>query len=345
MSIDWKVIFQSVPSIVSLQDDLADKSLCGLTDTAHPKDEHIIFISSKKHWNKLVGKWNNKNFDKCYLLFCEKFWQQLSEVDKALSLLNSGNISLQSSNFSKSMCDLSKLFFDEEQKRFNDLVDGRQMGTAKIHPTAWIAQNVFIGKEVSIGENVKIYSGCVIMSESSIAADTVLLPNVTLYPKTVVGSRVILHAGVVLGSDGYGFNFIDGVHQKIWHLGYVTVEDDVELGANCSIDRGTFNNTIIKHGSKFDNLVHVAHNCQIGPYALLCGQAGIAGSSTIKDYCVLSGQVAVTNDVVIGEQSQVGGAAVVTGNLPAKSMVAGHPARPLKEWLKGIAFVRKSSLK
>lgn len=344
MSISWNNIFDQVPSIKN-NAEVLDRQLDGITSFTGPKDNSLMFVAGKKYWNRLNEIWNKAPFNTSYLLVDEKFWDSLSQNEKELPVITQGNIVLLTSNIEESMCHLSKLFFDEEQLRFNDLVDGRQMGTSTVHPTAWVGQNVFIGKNVKIDQGVKIYPGAVIMSECVIGENSIIYPNSTLYPKTTVGSNVIIHAGCTIGTDGYGYNFIQGRHEKIWHIGSVVLEDNVELGGNCSIDRGTFGETRIKNGTKFDNLVHIAHNVTIGNHSLLCGQVGIAGSTTIEDYCVFGGQAAVTNDVVVGAQSQIGGAAVVTGTVPAKSILSGHPARPVKEWLRGIAFVRKSSLK
>lgn len=342
MALSWDVIFDTVPSILRVEG--IDLPLEGITNFKSPQKNHLIFVGGKRYWQTLTKIWEEESFSDLIILVLQSFYEQVKEDELTKKIFTSNRLILTTS-LEESMCGLSKLFFEQQESECNDLVDGRQMGTSIVDSTAWIGQNVFLGKNVTVGKYVKIYPGCVIMSFSTIGDGSVLYPNVTLYPRTSIGKNVIIHAGARLGTDGYGFNLIQGKHEKIWHLGHVVLEDNVEIGGNCSIDKGTFGETRIKQGTKFDNLVHIAHNVTVGANSLLCGQVGIAGSSTIEDYCVFGGQAAVTNDVTVGTQSQIGGAAVVTGNVGPKSVLAGHPARPVKEWLRGIAFLRKNSLR
>jgi len=155
-----------------------------------------------------------------------------------------------------------------------------------------------------------------------------------------------LHSGVVVGSDGFGYTFHQGQHKKIWHMGGVSIQDDVEIGSNSTIDMGTFSPTIIGSGTRIDNLVQVAHNVKIGKGCVLCGQSGIAGSAVLEDFVVLGGRAAVGPDVHLGMGCQLAGGSKVTDSAiwPAGSKLGGHPARDLKEWLKGLAYLRKVSL-
>lgn len=238
----------------------------------------------------------------------------------------------------------SKVFFEERWRQLNNLVDGRQMGTAKVHPTANIAQNVFIGQDVEIGENVVIYSGVTIMGPSRIGDSTTLYPNVTIYPDTVIGKETVVHGNSTIGSDGFGYEFYNGRHLKIYHLAGVEIGDNVELGSGTFIDKGTFKPTRIGNGSKIDNLVQIAHNNQVGQHVVICGQAGTAGSATIEDYVVVGGRAAIAPGVTIGKGAQLAGAAMCTGNAEPGAVLAGHPARPLKEWLRSVATLRKLTL-
>ena len=150
---------------------------------------------------------------------------------------------------------------------------------------------------------------------------------------------------MVIGSDGFGYTFHQGQHKKIWHMGGVIIQDDVEIGSNSSVDMGTFSPTIIGAGTRIDNLVQVAHNCKIGKGCVLCGQSGVAGSAILEDFVVLGGRAAIGPDVHIGMGAQIaGGAKVTDGVWPAGSKLGGHPARDLREWMKGLAYVRKMSL-
>ncbi len=204
-----------------------------------------------------------------------------------------------------------------------------------IHP------NVVVAENARIGDRVTLYPGVYIGRESVIGDDTVVHPNVSIGDRIVIGRRVILHSGTVVGSDGFGFVTDGGKHHKIPQTGGVIIEDDVEIGGNCSIDRATLGNTLIKQGTKIDNLVHVAHNVTIGEHCLIAGQAGIAGSSTIGNYVVFAGQVGVGDHRKIGDRVMAGGKAVITKDIEAGQVVAGNYAMPVKEWLKVQAVLPK----
>ena len=239
----------------------------------------------------------------------------------------------------------SKLFFDEFSKKGNDITDGRQTKTARIHPTSCIAEGVFLGEGVEIAAHVTILAGCVILSNSKIGERTMLYPNVVIYRNVVIGQDCIIHANTAIGSDGFSYNYYQGDHLKVWHFGGVVVEDSVEIGSGTSIDQGTFSPTIIGKGTKIDNQVHIAHNCRLGKGVIVCGQIGLAGSVTLGDYVVMGGAVNIAPDVKVGNYAQIGGMAGVTSDVPDKGVFGGHPARPLNEWLKSVAFLRKASLK
>jgi len=204
-----------------------------------------------------------------------------------------------------------------------------------IHPFAVLAD------KVRIGNRVTIYPGVYVGQDSVIDDDSVLYANVSIGHKIAVGKRVIIHSGTVIGSDGFGFVTEGGTHHKIPQVGGVIIEDDVEIGANCSIDRATLGNTQIKKGTKLDNQVHVAHNVAIGEHCLLAGQSGIAGSSTLGNYVVLGGQVAVSDHITVGDRVMAGGRAVITKNVEAGQIIAGFYAMPVRDWLKVQAVLPK----
>jgi UDP-3-O-[3-hydroxymyristoyl] glucosamine N-acyltransferase len=165
-------------------------------------------------------------------------------------------------------------------------------------------------------------------SDSRIGDDGCLYPNVVLYPRTEIGNRVAIHAGTVIGSDGYGYVFDEGRHRKMPQVGHVVIHDDVEIGANTAIDRGALGPTVIGEGTKIDNQVHVAHNVVIGRHCLIMGQVGFAGSTHLGDYCVIASQSGIAGHLTLGRQVTVGGKSGVTRDVPDKETVLGLPAVP-----------------
>jgi len=250
-----------------------------------------------------------------------------------------------SSNIPLTLTLLSKPFYEKKMKGLNNQVDGRQMGTVEIDPSARIAQGVFIGEHVKIGPKVEIMSGTVILSNVEIGENSVIYPNVSIYPFTRIGKGCRIHAGSTIGSDGFGYTFHQGKHLKIWHMGGVHIHDDVEIGSNSSVDQGTFSPTIIGSGTRIDNFVQIAHNCKVGKGCILCGHVALAGSAVLEDYVVLAGKAGVGPDAHLGMGTQVAGGGLVNESAvwPAGSKLAGHPARDIKEWMRGFAYLRKMS--
>ncbi|UFH58727.1 UDP-3-O-(3-hydroxymyristoyl)glucosamine N-acyltransferase [Sulfurovum mangrovi] len=198
-----------------------------------------------------------------------------------------------------------------------------------------IDTNVRFGENVTLGENVTIMSGCYIGDNVTIGSNTLIYPNVTLYHQTTIGSECIIHSGTVIGSDGYGFAHTRmGEHIKIYQNGNVCIEDEVEIGANCAIDRAVFGSTVIKKGSKLDNLIQIAHNCELGEYSLLASQVGLAGSTTTGRNIVMGGQSASAGHLHIGDFSTIAGKGGVTKSLEGGKTYAGFPAIDHKLWLK-----------
>ena len=212
-----------------------------------------------------------------------------------------------------------------------------------IHPQAWVAPSAKIGANVAIypfayvGDGVEVGDGCtlhpgaVVRDRCKLGRDVVLHPHAVLYEDVSLGDRVEVHAGTVLGGDGFGYRLVEGRHAKVPQTGRVDVGDDVEIGANCTIDRGTFEATSIGAGTKIDNLVMIGHNNQIGRHNLLCGQVGIAGSCKTGDYVVMAGQAGIKDHTEIGDRAVVGAQAGVHRSIPAGQKVLGSPAIPVKE--------------
>lgn len=306
----------------------------------------FAFVKNAKFFAKLESKISAGDFSASGIIFEDKFFQTLKP--EAVSGLESQlGWFATSMNVALSLTTISKPFYEKKIKHLNTQVDGRQMGTVDIHPTAMIAQNVFIGEYVRIGAGVEIMPGSVVMGHCEIAEGTVIYPNVSIYSFTKIGKKCRIHSGTVIGSDGFGYTFNKGQHEKIWHMGGVEIHDDVEIGSNSSVDAGTFSPTIVGAGTRIDNSVQIAHNCKVGKGCILCGHAGLAGSAVIEDYVVLGGKAGVGPDAHLGMGTQVAGGALVNEGAiwPAGSKLGGHPARDLKEWMRGFAYIRKASLK
>lgn len=202
-----------------------------------------------------------------------------------------------------------------------------------------IGAQVVLGRDVRLGRNVRIGAHCVIGDGVTIGEDTQLFPHVVCYPGTTVGRRVLLHAGVRLGSDGFGF--VRGepgtAHRKIPHVGRCIVEDDVEIGANSTVDRGSVDDTVVGTGTKIDNLVQVGHNVRLGARCLIMSGVGIGGSTVIGDDVILAGHVGVIDHLDIGKGARVGAKAGVFGDVPAGTVVSGTPARAHRDVMRAQA--------
>jgi len=197
-----------------------------------------------------------------------------------------------------------------------------------------IGDFVTVGKQVQLGDRVCLLPGVCLGDEVKIGADSVIGPNVTIMDRSRIGCRVKIHAGTVIGSDGFGFVPDGETYCKLQHIGIVQIDDDVEIGANNAIDRGTFGKTHICRGVKTDNLVHIAHNVRIGEDTLLVAQVGIAGSVTIGKHATLAGQVGVAQHLTIGDNAIVGPQAGLVKSIEAGAVVSGTYAMPHKIWLR-----------
>jgi UDP-3-O-[3-hydroxymyristoyl] glucosamine N-acyltransferase len=196
-----------------------------------------------------------------------------------------------------------------------------------------IDKRVRFGNNVTVGKNVTIMAGCYVGDNVEIGDNTLLYPNVTLYHGTKIGAASIIHAGTVIGCDGYGFAHTkQGEHIKIYQNGNVVVEESVEIGANCTIDRAVFGTTRIRRGTKLDNLIQIAHNCDVGEHTLMAAQVGLAGSSTLGRNVVMGGQSATAGHLEIGAFTTIAGKGGVTKSLEGGKTYAGFPAIEIKAW-------------
>lgn len=241
----------------------------------------------------------------------------------------------------RALADALALLYPEEPRR------------PEIAPTAVVASGAELGQGVTIGaysvveagarlgDGVRIGAHCVVGGGCVVGEASELKDQVTLYPGTAVGRRCIIHGGSRIGVDGFGYVLEDGVHRKVPQVGQCVIEDDVEIGANVCIDRGSVGETRIGAGTKIDNLVHIAHNVQIGRRCIIVAQVGIAGSTTVGDGVALAGQVGITGHLKIGDGAQVGAQSGVSHDIPAGEKWFGYPARRLNETMRASAAFLK----
>ncbi|MCX6143865.1 MAG: UDP-3-O-(3-hydroxymyristoyl)glucosamine N-acyltransferase [Ignavibacteriales bacterium] len=213
--------------------------------------------------------------------------------------------------------------------------------SAKLGSGVSLGAHVVLGENVVVGSNTKIGPGCVLGDGSSVGEESVIYPNVSIYHGCQIGSRVILHAGVVVGSDGFGFApKKDGTYEKIPQLGIVVIEDDVELGANCTIDRATIGQTLLKRGVKLDNMVHIAHNVVVGENTVIAAQSGISGSTKVGKNVVIAGQVGIVGHIEIGDRSVLMAQSGIPKSTEPGKAYFGTPAKEHLRALKIEAVIR-----
>jgi UDP-3-O-[3-hydroxymyristoyl] glucosamine N-acyltransferase len=221
-----------------------------------------------------------------------------------------------------------------------------------VHPSASVAAGTRLGKDVSIqpfvviengaviGDRTIIGAGSYIGHESKVGKECQIYPRVTVRDRTRLGDRVILHSGAVLGADGFGYNTVEGKHTKIPQVGTVEIGDDVEIGANTTVDRGRFGKTRIGRGTKIDNLVQIGHNCVVGEDCIICAFVGVAGSVLIGNHVTIAGQVGIAGHLTIGDKAVIMAQAGVTKDVPAGAMMLGAPAVPHTEFKRVNASIQ-----
>lgn len=213
--------------------------------------------------------------------------------------------------------------------------------SAKIGANANIAGGATIGADVCVGDNCTIYPGCYVADRVVIGHDVILYPNVVIYDDCILGDRVTIHAGSVVGEDGLGYAPRDGKWMKIPQVGRAVLGDDVELGANCTIDRATLGQTEIGSGTKFGNVVVIGHGTKIGPDCMFVGQIGIAGSVTVGRHVTIAGQVGVAGHLSIGDHVRIGAQSGISGNVPEGAEVLGAPAIPIEKAKRSLLAMQK----
>jgi UDP-3-O-[3-hydroxymyristoyl] glucosamine N-acyltransferase len=218
---------------------------------------------------------------------------------------------------------------------------------AVIHPSASVGQGanihhgVTISENVTIGRNAVIYPGCYVARDCKLGDDCVLFPNVVIYDGCKLGNRVCIHAGSVIGEDGLGYAPVQGKWHKIPQVGTVEIGDDVEIGANCTIDRATLGRTVIASGTKFSNLIAIGHGTKIGQDCMFVAQVGVAGSVTVGNHVTMAGKVGVAGHLTIGDNAQIAALAGVMNDVPADARMAGQPATAIKDAMRSYSFVQR----
>ncbi|WP_394951472.1 UDP-3-O-(3-hydroxymyristoyl)glucosamine N-acyltransferase [uncultured Helicobacter sp.] len=301
-----------------------DFSLSGIAPLESASPTHISYIDQDKYIAKLADSKAGA------VLVRESFMQSLQgNVPPSIQILEVQNPHL-------AFAYLSGCFAKPE------FANPAQNYATTYKSNIKIAPNVFIGANVCIGARSEIMPGVVISDNVKIGEDCVIFPNVVIYRDTIIGDRVRIHAGSVIGSDGFGYAHTpSGEHIKIEHNGCVVLENDVEIGANNTIDRAVFGETIIKQGAKIDNLVQIGHNCEVGAHSLLVSQVGLAGSTTTGRNVVMGGQAGTGGHIHIGDFVQVAGRGAVGKNLPPNTKWGGHPLMELDEWMKFYVKLRR----
>lgn len=210
--------------------------------------------------------------------------------------------------------------------------------SAQIGEGVYIGANAYVSEGVVIGNGTKIYPGVYLGKNVRVGRNTILFPGVVIYSQCQIGSNCIVHSGTVIGSDGFGFAPVGGKYLKIPQIGNVIIEDDVEIGSNCSIDRATMGSTIIKQGTKLDNLIQVAHNAEIGMHTVIASQAGVSGSTKIGAHCMIGGQSGFVGHIHVADGTGVGAQSGISKSIEEpNTQWMGSPAQPIKEHFKSLA--------
>ena len=256
---------------------------------------------------------------------------QAAAVLVAEPFASSSKVLIRVANARVALARVLPLFFPPEEHPRGIHPSAVIADSAVIDPTAHIGPSCYVGPRVQVGARSVLMGGNDLRADCQLGDDVCLFPNAVLYRQTKVGHRVTIHAGTVIGSDGFGYVLDEGRHRKVLQLGNVVIQDDVEIGANAAIDRGTLGPTVIGQGTKIDNLVHVAHNVVIGRHCLIMGQVGFAGSTQLGDYVVVASQSGIADHLKLGNRVMVGAKSGVMRDVPDGGRVLGIPASPDKQ--------------
>jgi UDP-3-O-[3-hydroxymyristoyl] glucosamine N-acyltransferase len=295
---------------INLEFSEQDIDIKGLHTLTEANASQISFFSDKKHIDNLART---------------KAGAVFISLEYA-SLLPTSTIALITDEAYLKLAETSKFFAHKIETTGEE---------ANLGKSCHIDTKASFGKGVILGDNVTVMAGAYVGDNVAIGSNTLIYPNVTIYHGSVIGANCIIHAGTVIGSDGYGFAHTkQGEHVKIYQNGNAVIEDDVEIGANCVIDRAVFGSTYIRKGSKLDNLIQVGHNCDVGEHSLMAGQSGMAGSTTTGRNFVMGGQSACTGHLTLGDFTTIAGKSGLTKSVPGGKTYSGFPAIEIKKWLK-----------
>ncbi len=331
MSIACSELLSTYPELLSLAKGDKNVLIEDVSPSEKGKKGSIVFISNEKHFALAL-----QNGVSC-LVIPSQF------KDKALPFITTQTL-LLSPNTTLAMALVINKFFNPGYPKLESLIHP----TAQVHPTAKIGKNVEIGaycviaQDVQIGANTKIHAHVVIEHDVKVGSDTVLFPFVFLGNKTEVGNNCEIKPHASIGTEGYGFAHDEkGKHYRIPQRGIVVIEDNVSIGSQCTIDRATFEVTRVGEGTKMDNMIHVAHNTQLGKHGLYAGGSVIAGSAKIGDYVVIGGHSSIGGHLEIADKVTVSGRSAVPSSITEPGMYGGHPVEPLKDHLRTQASLRK----
>jgi UDP-3-O-[3-hydroxymyristoyl] glucosamine N-acyltransferase len=266
----------------------------------------------------------------------EKFFR-LAEDSQADAILSAGDFTSDSKtvirvkNARIAFARVLPLLFPEKQFAPGIHSSAIVSNSAQVASTAHIGPNCVVGETVIIGDRAVIEANCTVGDQSTLGQSTHLFPNVSVYSQCRLGEHVRIHSGSVIGSDGYGYVFDEDHHRKIPQIGGVVIGDNVEIGANCTVDRGALSDTLIGEGTKIDNLVQIAHNVVIGEHCIIVAQTGVGGSAQVGEHSILAGHVGVAGHIKIGPKSVIAAKSGVFNNLEGGKQYMGHPAIPIIE--------------
>ena len=300
---------------VELKGD-SNKELSGMGSLENSTNEEISFIAKKSYKSELAKT-------QAGAVICSEEFSQFYEGNKLIC-----------SNPYLIYARCTRLFKQrpEVEKGISNLAEVHKM--AKVSESACVSGFVTISSDATIGDNVVLMPGTFVGEGSVIGKDSIIYPNTSIYDHVEIGSDCIIHAGVVIGSDGLGFAKEDKTWVKIEHLGRVLIGNDVEIGSNSTIDRGSVGDTVIGNNVKIDNQVHIAHNVNIGENCVITGQVGFAGSSSIGSNVLVGGQAGISGHLKVGNNVQIGGGSGVIKNIPDNTKVMGYPAKDIRRFLK-----------
>lgn len=213
--------------------------------------------------------------------------------------------------------------------------------TANVADDVYVGAFAYIGDGATVGKGTQIYPHAVVEERATVGEDCILYPNVSIYHDCKVGNRCILHSGVVIGADGFGFAPSADGYEKIPQIGIVTIEDDVEIGANACVDRSTMGSTFIRRGVKLDNLVQIGHNCDINRHTVMSAQTGVAGSTKVGEWCMFGGQTGIAGHIQVADRTSLGAQSGLISNKKAGVQLMGSPAIDAKQWMKMQAIMKR----